>query len=90
MPNDQATIKQITLQDGRIISYTDQSSLLEALEGAKVDVHFQCREGFCGACRAKLKCGEVKYLNQPLAFVRKGEFLPCCSIPITNLEIDID
>jgi hypothetical protein len=24
-----------------------------------------------------------------LAFVRKGEILPCCSIPITDIEIEL-
>jgi len=64
-------------------------TLLEALEQHKLQVNFHCREGYCGACRCKLLQGEISYLNEPLAFVRKGEFLPCCSVPVTDIEIEI-
>ncbi|WP_166839489.1 class I ribonucleotide reductase maintenance protein YfaE [Rheinheimera pleomorphica] len=64
-------------------------TLLTALEQHKLQVNFHCRQGYCGACRCKLLQGEVQYLNEPLAFVRKGEFLPCCSIPLTDIEIEI-
>lgn len=64
-------------------------TLLEALERHNLHVNFHCREGYCGACRCKLVQGEISYLNEPLAFVRKGEFLPCCSVPVTDIEIEI-
>lgn len=64
-------------------------NLLEFLEANKQSVSFQCREGFCGACRCKLVCGQVQYLQEPLAFVRRGEFLPCCSVPVSDLIIEI-
>ncbi|WP_233079403.1 class I ribonucleotide reductase maintenance protein YfaE [Rheinheimera soli] len=68
---------------------SEQRTLLEALEAQKQQVNYQCREGYCGACRCKLLSGSVSYLNEPLAFVRKGEILPCCSIPITDIEIEL-
>ncbi|WP_419571649.1 class I ribonucleotide reductase maintenance protein YfaE [Rheinheimera sp.] len=67
----------------------EQGSLLDALEAGQQQVNYQCREGYCGACRCKLLSGSVSYLNEPLAFVRKGEFLPCCSIPVTDIEIEV-
>lgn len=74
----------------RPLSYdSGQRNLLEFLEAHKHAVNFQCREGFCGACRCKLVAGQVQYLQEPLAFVRKGEFLPCCSIPLGNISIEI-
>lgn len=75
--------QQILVFDG------SKKCLLEALEQQQFDVEYQCREGYCGACRCKLLSGSVRYLNEPLAFVRKGEFLPCCSIPVTDIEIDL-
>lgn len=66
-----------------------QRTLLESLEQHKHSVNFHCREGYCGACRCILLNGEISYLNEPLAFVRRGEFLPCCSIPVTEIDIDI-
>lgn len=64
-------------------------SLLHALEQQQLQVNFQCREGYCGACRCKLLQGDVHYLQEPLAFVRRGEFLPCCSVPLTDITIEI-
>ena len=64
-------------------------SILDALEKAKIDVTYQCREGFCGACRAKLNSGEVIYNQEPLAFVRDGEVLLCCSKPLTDISITL-
>lgn len=66
-----------------------QRNLLDFLEQQKHNVSFQCREGFCGACRCKLVAGQVRYLQEPLAFVRRGEFLPCCSVPLGDIEIEI-
>ena len=63
------------------------SSILETLEQAKGEVPYQCREGFCGACRAKLLSGSTEYINEPLAFVRDGEVLLCCSKPCSDITI---
>lgn len=64
-------------------------TILEVIEQQQPDINYQCREGYCGACRCKLITGTIQYLNEPLAFVRQGEFLPCCSIPLTNIDIEI-
>ncbi|CCQ11902.1 Ferredoxin [Pseudoalteromonas luteoviolacea B = ATCC 29581] len=61
--------------------------LLVSLEQAKIDAPYQCREGFCGACRVQLIKGQVSYNEEPLAFVREGEILTCCCRPITDIEI---
>ncbi|KUM51595.1 class I ribonucleotide reductase maintenance protein YfaE [Rheinheimera sp. EpRS3] len=80
----------VKLSNGVVINFDGSAqTLLEALERKKLEVNFHCREGYCGACRCKLISGEVNYINEPLAFVRKGEFLPCCSVPVTDIEIEI-
>ncbi|MCF4009654.1 class I ribonucleotide reductase maintenance protein YfaE [Rheinheimera sp. UJ63] len=66
-----------------------QRNLLDFLEKQQHSLNFQCREGFCGACRCTLISGQVRYLQEPLAYVRRGEFLPCCSVPASNIEIEI-
>lgn len=53
-----------------------------------METHYHCRNGFCGACRTRLICGKVTYLNEPLAYVRTGEILPCVCIAAEDLEID--
>ena len=80
----------VKISGGAVIDFDgSRRTLLDALEQQNLDVNFHCREGYCGACRCKLLQGEVRYLNEPLAFVRKGEFLPCCSIPLTDIDIEI-
>lgn len=77
---------------GKIVHYQDnEQSLLDCLEAAEVEVHYHCRDGFCGACRVKLVKGEINYpLGEPLAFVGESEILPCCSIPVTDITLEID
>lgn len=64
-------------------------NLLNSLQNNKTEVLYHCKEGFCGACRCKLKSGSISYNNEPLAFVRKGEILTCCSKPEGDIEIEL-
>lgn len=68
---------------------SNDKTLLNSLLTNQVDVLYHCREGFCGACRCKLKSGDVTYINEPLAFVRRGEILTCCSQPTSDIEIEL-
>jgi len=63
--------------------------LLEVLELHAVEVDYQCRSGYCGACRLKLVKGEVAYCQPPLALINDDEILPCCCVPLTDIELDI-
>ncbi|MCO4320015.1 2Fe-2S iron-sulfur cluster-binding protein [Aliidiomarina quisquiliarum] len=63
-------------------------TVLESLEKAGIRATNHCRDGFCGACRCKSN-GKASYGAQPLAYVRKGEILPCVSIAEDNLEIEV-
>ncbi|RDV27314.1 2Fe-2S ferredoxin-like protein [Alteromonas aestuariivivens] len=64
-------------------------TLLESLEAADVQIHYHCREGYCGACRTKLIAGEVDYTTDPLAYIDDDEILPCCCIALTDLKIKV-
>lgn len=64
-------------------------TLLEGLERTGHAVEYQCREGFCGACRIPVIEGQVSYQSSPLAFIGAGEVLPCCSRPQGDLVLDI-
>ena len=72
-----------------IVQTDPSSNLLNTLQKNGVEMLYHCKEGFCGACRCKLKSGSISYLNEPLAFVRKGEILTCCSIPNEDIEIEL-
>jgi len=82
---------KVTVQ-GKVIPYeNNEETLLDCLESADVEVHYHCRDGFCGACRVTLVEGEINYpQGEPLAFVGQGEILPCCCIPVTDITLNID
>jgi len=68
-------------------AYNGEDNLLIALEKQNIDVHFHCREGFCGACRTKLIKGNVNYVIDPLAFIDDDEVLVCCCVPTGDIEL---
>ncbi|HLV48082.1 MAG TPA: class I ribonucleotide reductase maintenance protein YfaE [Aliidiomarina sp.] len=70
------------------IATGEPKTLLQALESAGLELSYHCRTGFCGACRSTLKSGEVEYLNEPLAYIRPGEILPCICVAKSDLTID--
>lgn len=78
--------------NGKSIEFRDKKqTLLDCLEAADVEVHYHCRDGFCGACRVTLLEGDINYpLGEPLAYVGHSEILPCCCVPVTDISLDID
>ncbi len=80
--------RMIRLSDGSAFS-SSKDTILADLEENNVTLEYHCREGFCGACRCKLISGEVDYTIDPLAFIDDDEILPCCTIPLTDIMLDI-
>ncbi|WP_089152989.1 class I ribonucleotide reductase maintenance protein YfaE [Thalassotalea crassostreae] len=83
--------KKVTI-DGKVVEQQFDNLIfkttLEYLEANNIEIHYHCRDGFCGACRVTLNKGEVEYINgEPLAFIREDEILPCCSVPTTDIDI---
>lgn len=81
---------KVMLGDKAITVSPDHSSLLESLEAAGAEVHFHCRQGFCGACRCKLVSGEVTYHIDPLAYIDEDEILPCSCRAKTDVTLQLD
>ena len=69
--------------------FCSSDSILSCLEDHDIAISFQCRSGYCGACRARLVEGETFYVKKPIAWINNGEILPCCSIPKSNISIEI-
>lgn len=67
----------------------DDKPLLKHIEDQGIEVHYHCREGYCGACRTKLIQGEVEYITDPLAFIDDDEILPCCCKPTSDIHIQL-
>lgn len=81
----------ITVDDKEVVYQNSKLTLLECLEAENIEVHYHCRDGFCGACRVKLNQGQVIYpQGEPLAFVADDEILTCCCAPTSNISITID
>ncbi|KPH64306.1 ferredoxin [Pseudoalteromonas porphyrae] len=84
----QKTAKVHLADDSQCFDFnTGCPSLLDCLEQNKLTVPYQCREGYCGACRATLIDGTVNYNQEPLAFVREGEVLLCCCKPNGSITL---
>ncbi|MCL1079278.1 2Fe-2S ferredoxin [Parashewanella spongiae] len=81
--------KNVDVNGKSVIFSDDDNTLLSCLLKGGINVNNHCNEGFCGSCRANLIHGKVKYISKPLAFVHDSEILVCCSIPITNIKIEI-
>lgn len=68
-------------------------TILVALERAGLTPASQCRSGECGVCRALLLSGEVFSIpdhdGRRTADLAFGYIHPCCSYPLTDLEIAV-
>ena len=71
------------------LEHNNQISLLTTLEQHGIHHEYQCRSGYCGSCRVKMKKGKVSYKEPPLAFIQKDEILLCCCQVETDLDIEI-
>lgn len=67
----------IETSDGSFEIAADDN-LLDALIDNNYEIDYQCRGGYCGACRTTLVSGEVDYDEHPLAHLAHDEILPCC------------
>lgn len=74
-----------------IIDAPSGESLLTAMERAGLCPPARCRSGACGVCRSLLISGDVFIPEQEdmrrMADKQFGFIHPCCSFPISNLEI---
>ncbi len=81
----------VSVDDKKVLFQESDKTLLTCLEDSEVEIHYHCRDGFCGACRVTLTEGEIHYPNgEPLAFVADGEILPCCCVPKTDITLVIE
>ncbi len=88
---DSKTVRVTLTDSGQDLTFDSGCpSLLACLEHNKLTVSYQCREGYCGACRVKLTQGSIIYNQEPLAFVREGEVLLCCCKPDGDVTITLD
>lgn len=84
----------VTVQDKTYIIFGQSSdSVMQILEKSGIPVPARCRSGECGFCHSHLISGEV-YVPKHLEYRRLADykfdcFHPCCSFPMTDLEINV-
>ncbi|MBJ7221760.1 MULTISPECIES: class I ribonucleotide reductase maintenance protein YfaE [unclassified Brenneria] len=85
------TTSTITLRTSgaQLCCSDERRSLLDVLESNRVSVEYQCRSGYCGSCRVRLLKGKVAYRQTPLACIQQDEILPCCCMPLDDIELDM-
>lgn len=60
------------------LTVSEDDNLLDALLDSGHEIAYQCRGGYCGACRVQAVSGQVTYDELPLAHLNNDEILPCC------------
>ncbi len=64
-------------------------NLLDFAEACDVPVGFGCRTGVCHSCESGLLAGAVNYQLEPLEPPADGRILPCCTVPTSELTLDL-
>lgn len=84
----------VTIQDNTYIVFGSSSdSVMQTLEKNGISVPARCRSGECGFCHSHLLSGKV-YVPEHLEYRRLADYKfgcihPCCSFPLTDLEINV-
>ncbi|GAB2901140.1 CDP-6-deoxy-delta-3,4-glucoseen reductase [Uliginosibacterium flavum] len=85
---------KVTLQpSGRAFSADADTTLLQAALDAELLVPYGCRDGACGACKAKVLSGEVDHGRAPLSTLPEperaaGMTLMCCAHAQSDLAVE--
>ncbi|MFF1914892.1 MOSC domain-containing protein [Streptomyces sp. NPDC058239] len=90
-PGPQGTGPFVTFaRSGLSTRWSDQyATLLELAEACDIPTRWSCRTGVCHTCTTPLLTGQVQYTTHPLESPASGEALPCCSIPTTDVLLDL-
>ncbi len=88
-----ATAGELTVRFAKsgIASAWDPSaeSILAFAEAQGLRPDFSCRTGICQTCVSTLVEGDVEYVTEPLDRPDPGCVLICCSVPRTNVVLDL-
>jgi CDP-4-dehydro-6-deoxyglucose reductase len=86
---------QVTLQpSGHSFSVADGATILEAALDAGINLPYGCKNGACGACKAKVLGGTVdlgaaQESALPAAERVAGMALLCCAKPLTDVSVEV-
>ncbi|MGN1479530.1 MAG: FAD-binding oxidoreductase [Acutalibacteraceae bacterium] len=84
----------VTVQDEtKTVTGSTSDSVMQILEKNGIAVPARCRSGECGFCHSHLLSGKV-YVPKNMEYRRLADFKfgcihPCCSFPLTDLELNV-
>ena len=86
---------QVTIKDsGRQFAVAQDEVVLDAALGQDIGLPYGCQSGHCGACRAKLLSGSIRYESKPEALseteLRQGYALLCQARAQSDLLIQVE
>ncbi len=95
-PKNIAKSYQVTVYmagETKTITAASDESILRSLEAAGIAAPAHCRSGECGWCHSRLISGQV-YVPKSVDGRREADYQygyihPCCSFPISDLEIEV-
>lgn len=91
--NETCKISVIAKADRYEITASVNDTILASLEKNSINAPARCRSGECGWCRAKLSKGDVYVPStvdgRRLADFDYGYIHPCCTFPLSDIEIVI-
>jgi ferredoxin len=77
---------------GKTVEWNGQyPNILELAEANGMAIPSDCRMGVCGTCKTRLLSGKVRMETEDALTdedKEQGMFLPCVSVPQTDLVID--
>ncbi len=85
--------KVLVQPHGREITVKEGRPILEAALAAGLNLPHSCKSGHCGSCRARLKTGQIQYLNGPplgltAEEAQAGNILLCQACARSNLVVE--
>jgi len=84
----------VTIQDKTyVVEGSSADSVMQTIEKNGIAVPARCRSGECGFCHSHLISGKV-YVPKHLEYRRLADYKfgcihPCCSFPLTDIEINV-
>ncbi|MDD3946922.1 MAG: iron-sulfur cluster-binding domain-containing protein [Clostridia bacterium] len=93
VPKDSFKLKVFIRGESTTIDCNANDTLLNSMEKNGIAAPAHCRSGICGWCHSKLLSGEV-YVpktvdGRRLADFDYGYIHPCCSFPLSDVEIEV-
>lgn len=79
-------------ESGQQVTTDGSTSILEIAEQEGVAIRSACRMGACGACKVRIRQGEVRYETPPAALnsadQQAGYALACVALPIHQVAVE--